>query len=228
MEALPSPSYISLHTLQYHIQQNSQTPNIASHSEVKRSWTFIPFAFSQSCFGCSDNRAVINLGWHAHRCSIDGRLTMTHFDSKIQRVFGIVRNSKIDDANSIFVFLYNTRAILLKQMVITLISTPISHLGLYKSNFFPVKGGESSGVVDTVPSPTQGIISDETVPEIDGSGGELASRLFGDKPKPGNWGVDPSFDSNWPISSMGSSSQEFSIMILLTFKSPWTIPFEWR
>lgn len=111
---------------------------------------------------------------------------MTHFDSKIQRVFGIVRNSKIDDANSIFVFLYNTRAILLKQMVITLISTPISHLGLYKSNFFPVKGGESSGVVDTVPSPTQGIISDETVPEIDGSGGELASRLFGDKPKPGN------------------------------------------
>lgn len=111
---------------------------------------------------------------------------MTHFDSKIQRVFRIVRDSKIDDANSIFVFLNNARAILLKQMIITLISTPTSHPVLYKSNFFPVKGDESSGAVDTVPSPAQCIISVETVPETGGSGGELASRLFGDKPKPGN------------------------------------------
>lgn len=146
----------------------------------------------------------------------------------IRRVFGIVRNSKIDDANSIFVFLNNTRAVLLKQMIITFISTPTPHPVLYKSNFFPAKGDESSRAIDTVPSPAQCMTSVETMPETDGSGGELASRLFGDNPKPGNWGVDPSFDSNWPISSLGSSSQEFSIMMLLTFKSPWTIPFEWR
>ena len=111
---------------------------------------------------------------------------MTHFDSTIRRVFGIVRNSKIDDANSILVLLNNTRAILLKQMITTFISTPTLHPALYKSNFLPVKGGNSSETIDVDPSSAQCITSVETESGIDGSGGEFASRLFGDNPKPGN------------------------------------------
>lgn len=104
----------------------------------------------------------------------------------ISRVSGVIRNSKVDDANSVFIFLDDARAILLKQMIAAFVSTPNPRSAPYKSNFFPVKGEESSGEIDVAPSSAERTTSVEVVLGPDDSGLELASRLLEDDTRPGN------------------------------------------